>query len=326
MAEDLPLAFSPTGVVNWPAGAVARPVATPDELQAWRWGEIRQIEEKDGWLAINGRRFCPATGHVTAAELLALAVALGPLDAGGRAAALRAILRGWLRPAHLRRRALVLRARTGGVMIFNVAVLLGCAVLSIWFLGGLKEATADWVTARLEMLLLWLALMHLWGMGLAWWARRRLRQIMRQPDLAKNAVLGAVLFPPQALRFRATLGAGWFPPSHPVACALAFAPPAARDRLVFNLLADLRWPLAPSGGGPLAGEILGWFRTALGGELDELLAREGVEAKALLAAPVPDGPASCAYCPRCQSQFTGAAATCPHGVPLQPLTQGRGQG
>jgi hypothetical protein len=320
VADDLPFSFSPAGVVNWPAGAAARPVEAPDNTQAWRWGEIRQVEEKLGWLVINERQFCPATGHLTAAEMAALSAALAPLDAEGRAALLRARLRGWLRPAHLRRRALVLRVQTGGVAIFNVAVLAGSAALSGWFLGGFREAAADWVSARVGLLLLWLALMHLWGMGLAWWTRRRLRQISRQPVLAKSVLVGALFLPPQALRLRATLGTGWFPPSHPAAVALAFAPAAVRDRMVFNVLADLRWPLAPPAGGPLAGEILAWYRTAFGDELKRLLRREGLEADELLAAPVPDGPSSCAYCPRCQSQFVDAGAACPHGVPLLPLS------
>jgi hypothetical protein len=315
MADDLPFSFSPTGVCNRPAGSAARPANTPDTTQGWRWEEIADVREQAGWLVLNGKKFCPATPLLSADELRSLAAACVALKPGARAALLRARLRRWLRPAHLRRRALALRALTRGLVCGNVLTLVGAAVLSAAFLGRLPGR----VDVSMPRLLAGLLALHVALIGLAWWKRRRLLRLVPAGGPGKNPLPSVLFFPPGALRLRALLGADWFPPSHPVACALAFAPPGARDELVFNALADLRWPLVPGDGGPLAAEILTWFRASLGSELEELLRHEKFDADALFAPPAPDGTASRSYCPRCRAQFVGESGNCPQGVPLRPL-------
>ncbi len=324
MADDLPFSLAPAGLCNWPAGAAGRPANEPAALQAWRWEDIADVREQDGQLIINGKKFCTATGHLRADELRALAAACGPLAAGARAALLRAQLSGWLRPAHLRRRTTVLRARTSALVTANVVALAGLAALSAWLLGWLSAdslgpAAAALVAQLLPEGLASLVLLHVGGLGLAWWERRRLRRLARGGGPQKNPLPAALCFPPAALRLRALLGADWFPPSHPGAVALAVARPAARDEVVFNVLADLRWPLTPAGGGPLVGEVLAWYRSELGGELEHLLRREKIDVAALFTPPVPDGAASRAYCPRCRAQFVTEGGSCPQGVPLRPL-------
>ncbi|MEI6862699.1 MAG: hypothetical protein WCL04_10670, partial [Verrucomicrobiota bacterium] len=164
-----------------------------------------------------------------------------------------------------------------------------------------------------------LVLLHVGGLVLAGRALRRLRWLARGGGPQKNPLPAVMFFPPGALRLRALLGAEWFPPSHPAAVALAFLPTAARDALIFNVLADLRWPFTPAGERPLADEVLSWFRHELGGELEHLLHREKMDPAALFAPPVPDGAASRAYCPRCRAQFVAEGGRCPHGVTLRPL-------
>ncbi|MEI6862336.1 MAG: hypothetical protein WCL04_08795, partial [Verrucomicrobiota bacterium] len=149
MVDDLPFSFSPAGLCNWPAGTAGRPANEPDALQVWRWEHITEVREQNGQLVINGEKFCAATGHLSADELRALATACGPLVPSARAGLLRAHLRGWLRPAHLRRRGLVLRARTGALVTANVVALAGLALLSAWLLGRLSaESLGPAVAAR----------------------------------------------------------------------------------------------------------------------------------------------------------------------------------
>ncbi len=315
MADDLPVAFSPAGLCNWPAGSAARPAATPAVVQAWRWEEIASVSEEAGQLVVNGRPFCAATPLFTASDLLALAGACAPLSPEARAILLRVRLRLWLRPAHLRRRATVLRARTAGLVLGNGLTLAGTVLISLSFLSRLPESGA----VTLPEFAVGLLGLHCLSVGLAWWERRHLVRFIRETPPPPSPLLGVLLYPPGALRLRALLGASWFPPSHPVAVALAVAPPAARDELVFNALADLRWPLAPAGGEPLAEEILTWYRRTLGEELEVLLKRESVDIARLFVPPEPDGAASCAYCPRCRAQFVVAGGSCPQGVALRPL-------
>src|SRR5471032_750028 len=73
MADDLPFSFSPAGLCNWPAGSAARPAETPDTVQAWRWEDIADVQERNGRLVINGKVFCAASALLPADELRALA-------------------------------------------------------------------------------------------------------------------------------------------------------------------------------------------------------------------------------------------------------------
>ena len=96
--DDVPVSLSNEGICNLPVGALARPSPLPTYPSAWRWDEIKTAERRGSTIWINGQRFAPATGHVTAAEITRLATA----DAATREARIRFLMRRWLRPwAHL---------------------------------------------------------------------------------------------------------------------------------------------------------------------------------------------------------------------------------
>jgi hypothetical protein len=261
LTDDVPFSFSPVGICNRPTGTAGRPANEPGHVQAWRWEDIADVREVGGQLVINGKNFCAATGHLRAEKLYDLAVACTSLPTDARAKLLRAWLRLWLRPAHLRRRAAVLRSRTSLLVGGNLLVLVGAVVLTAAFLGRLPEQVVITQTS----LGIGLLLLHAILIGLAWWKRGHLLRLVHRDMAVNNPLMGALFFPPSALRLRALLGAEWFPVSHPVAVALAYAPHTARDELIFNAFADLRWPLVSpgDGGGPLVSEVLTWFRAAL---------------------------------------------------------------
>src|SRR5882724_4673344 len=240
---DVPFSVSPAGVSNRPAGVVGRPADPPRVALAFLWEEVRKVGLARGWVYINDRRFCPDSGHLPAPEFLALA-ALPPADRERR---LRDLLRDWLRPAHVRRRALVLRARTATVVMLNALLLVLLAALTAQLAaGGTAAAAPGWspaVADRLPLLLGCLALLHAGACAAAGIALRRLK-IVSGKDQRRAALLGAFFFPPQALRLRAMLGEGFFPVQHPFAIALALVPPGpARDRWLFQGIADLHWPI-----------------------------------------------------------------------------------
>jgi hypothetical protein len=128
-----------------------------------------------------------------------------------------------------------------------------------------------------------------------------------------------LLLPPQALRLRALLGDGFFPPQHPLAAILAFGGRGSGTQFAFNVVADLQWPLSDTAVASLEGEIQGWFRHVLEGHVGAELAKADLATERLLAAPTPDSPASCRYCPRCGAQFADQRQLCPNGVLLRPL-------
>ncbi len=317
LTDDVPFSFSPAGICNRPAGTAGRPANEPGHVQAWRWEDIADVSEVGGQLVINGKIFCAATGHMRADELHGLAVACTPLPSDARAKLLNASLRLWLRPAHLRRRAAVLRTRTSLLVWGNLLALVGAVILTAAFLGRLPEQVVITQTSLGISLLL----LHAVLIGLAWWERGHLLRLVHRSTAVNNPLMGALFFPPSALRLRALLSAEWFPVSHPVAVALAFAPHTARDELIFNAFADLRWPLVSpgDGDGPLVSEVLTWFRAALERELEELLIHERVDVAILFAPPAPDGATSRSYCPRCRAQFVAEGGSCPNAIALRPL-------
>lgn len=317
IAADIPFALSPLGLANRPVGAAGRPAEAPTVAQALRWEDARDFSVADGWLLVNGARFCPHTPHVNLADLRQLAA----MDPAARALRIEWLLRRWLRPAHLRRRRRALLARSRFAAVCNATSLAVFAALSVHFAGDSTAWLPSGWTARIDRTLpLWfsyLGLLHVMALFSVW----RLRK--RYPWSAMTAndspLLVAALFPPQALRLRSLAFEKSLPPQHPLAVALAFARPAVARELAFNVIADLRWPLGTEIDQPLAREIAAWHRARLAPLAETLVARHGIVLEELFAAPVPDGPASCAYCPRCRAQFVDAAGRCRHGIGIVPM-------
>ena len=335
-AADVPLALSPTGVCNLPAGVAGRPGEIPPTIRAWRWDDVREVGVAGGWIFVNGARFCPDTGHVTPRELLALA----KLAAPAREARLRGVMARWFRPVHLRRRARVLMARTRVVAALNAVLFVGMLALTVYVAGDFSARVPARVSAALANALPWLLLgllaTHVAAVVLAWRAVRRLKAVAREKRAAN--LFSALMLPPQALRLRTLAGEGFFPPQHPLAAVLAFGGERARREWAFNVVADLRWPMPVAALTPtpllepaeaplpkrdpetaVAREVIEWFRTALERRVVPLLRAGGVTLEELLAAPRPDAPASCSYCPRCRDQFVVGARVCPHGIELKAL-------
>ena len=315
--SDIPFSVSPAGIGNRPAGCAGRPAETVATATAWRWEDIREVGVAKGWVFVNGVRFYPDTGHLPPRELLALA----QLDPRARARRIEVLLVRWFRAAHLRRRARVLVGRTRILAALNTFVFVFFVALSIYVLADvpsrLTEPVAHRAAALLPGLLLGALLVHLTGVIIAWRTVRRLR--VAPPDRRGAALFSALLLPPQAMRLRALLGEGFFPAGHPFAVGQAFTRQAHGAELAFNTLADLRWPIQTEKDSPLAAEIAAWFRAAVAERLRPLLRAAGVEPETMLAAPAPESPASCLYCPRCRDQFVAGRTVCPHGVTLLPL-------
>jgi hypothetical protein len=159
---------------------------------------------------------------------------------------------------------------------------------------------------------------HLGAVTIAWRAKRRLPAVSVEKRGA--ALWSALLLPPQAMRLRALLADGFFPPQHPLAAIVAFGFRKSREHYAFNVIADLRWPIGSDDLSPLAREIAAWFRGALERRVVAELAKAKVSCEELLTPPAPDSPASSTYCPRCRDQFVDQRPYCPNGVALRALS------
>jgi hypothetical protein len=320
VVPDVPLALSEEGIANVPAGAAGRPATQPETRQAWRWADITAVGVAGEWIHVNGRRFCPDTGHVTAPELWALVGA----PTVERARRIDSLLARWLRPAQVVRRERSLRGRTRLLAGLNAAVLLGMAVISVYLVGDVAGRVPAALGERLGMILPWVVLLllglHLVACVLGWRVVGRL--LVAGRDGRKANLASALLLPPQALRLRALAGEGYVPAQHPLAVALALASRPGQAPLAFAVLADLRWPRVVAEASALERDIVAGFRRRLEPRIEAMLAAAAWSAAALLRPPAPDQPSSCAYCPRCGDQFVAGPRVCPQGILLQPLRPG----
>lgn len=130
------------------------------------------------------------------------------------------------------------------------------------------------------------------------------------------------LYPIGAMRASDAIGRSALHGLHPLAVAVALAPPEQQRKLAAHLLRDARWPRRPVclNEEPAAETIEASFRKALLVHLTKLAEKAGVSSEQAAAPPDPEEGCS-TYCPRCHAQFdknTEACADC-GGVPALPL-------
>lgn len=313
-AEEIPFSLSPAGICNRPAGRMGRPGDGPPLAQAWRWEEIESADSHGGWLRLNGRRFCRDTGHLPATHLLELA----RLEPELRRQRIHWRLRRWLRPAHLRRRVVVLRRHTVAATAFANAGLVIAFLVTLYLVAQVPTHAPDTWNRAVAQQRPWLigcvVVLHLAACIATLRAFRRLNPV--SPQKRASALFSALLVPPHALRLRTLAGDGFFPVQHPAAYALALPPGEERTDLVRALLADLRWPIDDHHDGPLAREITRHYRNEWETLLREKLQERGLPIASLTAPPDADGPESALYCQRCRAQFHAGPTHCPKGIPL----------
>lgn len=323
--EDPPISFSPEGLSNVPVGSAVRPAPMPVSAKVWRWEEIRQLSGKRGRIFINREYFCPVTPYTTAAGLRDLIDGCKQRTSAERGVWLADRVAGWFRIARLRRQRKILLGRTGSLAIWAGCGLgLSLVVSAYLLLGGMLPVT-DELAARagriLPLLGLYLAGLHVCLVIAGWLAHRRL--LRKCGEARFNLIFSALLLPPQAYRLRSRIGAEYFQALHPLAWLAAAGRQGDFVLYARQVLADLRWPLAPAHLEPESRDLYQaislWMRGRMETELGRLLLERAVTEGELLAPPKKDGAESCAYCPRCGCQFTAPEGRCPHGIALVKL-------
>lgn len=319
--RDVPFALSPAGIAARPVGAAGRPADVAPVVAAIRWEDVQHVESRKGWLLINGGRFCRDTGHLTPEGLQALAGS----PSEQRAEHIEAHLRRWLRPARVRRRVRVLVGRSSFLATCNALAWGICLGVTLYLVGNLAAwlpvRWADEVTRSLPLWLGYALVLHVVAVVTAARLRRRYAPAARYH--AETPLAVAALFPPQAFRLRNLVVAKSLPAQHPLSLALALGDRRTVAEVAFNVLSDLQWPVDERRDSPLAREITAWHRVRLAPLVEALVRQYQVPVEELFAPPVPDGAASCAYCPRCRAQFVTPEGVCPHGVALLRLERDR---
>jgi cytochrome c553 len=317
-AEDVPFSFSPAGITNLPVGSTVRPVELPLNPISWAWDDIEKVAQKNGYIWINSSRFTPATGHLSVAEIKALAA----LPAAQRTAKIEQIIPRWFRPHRLRRLHRMVSQRTELASVVNLYATILAVAISVFLasngLGILSKSTVTTIAHSIPAALITVLAFHGLAIVLAWINNRRMIRWGATPP--SNTLFSVALFPPQALQLRAILADAIWPATHPLTAAVAFAAPADLEAIAGSTWRDLQCPLpVATRAGSLSAAITSWHRAAIAPKIKALLQSAGIEASTSLTAPPPDSPASCAYCPRCHDQFVRSDGQCPHGIKLTPL-------
>jgi hypothetical protein len=318
--EDIPFSLSPEGITNIPVGSSARPASMPLNQNTWAWDTIKTVTRRGHGIWINDTFFAFATGHISIAEIKALAT----LSRDDRVSKIGTIMQRWFRPYRLRRLHRIVMLRTDLAATTNAYATVIAAAISLFLVSNgldiLPESTASTIAASLPLALVMILCLHVLALVVTWINGRKL---IRWGAASPSSILPSVaLFPPQSLQLRATLADTIWPATHPLTAAVAFSPPADLAPLGSNTWRDLQWPLAAAlQPGLLSTEIARWHRTALAPMIDRLLRDANIDPATALVAPTPDSPESCAYCPRCQDQFVRPDGQCPHGIALMPLNR-----
>jgi len=323
VADDLPASLAPEGLTNWPSVSAARPPPLPDAIRVFRWEEIQRVEDRAGWIYINGHRFAPVTPGLTANSLGTLARELAPLNLEMRAARLRIWQTGRFCSARLKRRMQAVLLRSRSLVFLNTVQVTILAIVSAYLLfdgpARLSPELRDAIADRLPVFLIVCAGLHL--LALVGFYRLHRRIYPRAGQELASILFTALFVPPQALRLRLHLTSKLAAGLHPMTVALACARPAVARAVATDTLRDLHWPRRPVTLPASVDQLVRSSASLLKPIMLEALGRQSAafSPDSLLAPPTCESPQACAYCPRCGDEFTRLDSRCPHGVPLARL-------
>lgn len=319
-SDDLPASLAPEGFTNWPSGSASRPPPFPDSVIAFRWEDVRTVEERHGWIIVNAHRFAPVSAGFGATSFDSLVRELAPLSPALRADRLRRWQSARFASARLSRRLRATLLRTRSIAFLNTLQATVLAGLSAYLLLNgpalLPPAARDAVASALPALLLGCTGLHV--IAVVWFYRLHRRLSPKAGSERAGLLFTALFVPPQALRFRLHLIAKFGAGLHPLAVAFAVARPTIARELAVATLRDLRWPRLPDTLPPHITALVRSSSALLEPVVVAALARQVSlpSADVLLAAPARTSADTCAYCPRCGDEFTRPDSRCPHGIPL----------
>lgn len=320
VAEDLPASLAPEGLTNWPSGSASRPPPLPDHVVAFRWEEIKKVEDRLGWIFVNDCRFVPATPALSAAALNTLVRELSPLSPPARSERLRAWHSGRFVAASLSRRLRSALSRTRPLAFLNTLQVTLLLALTLYLVvdgpARVRPELSEALANALPAFLATCAGLHV--IAVVWLYRLHRRIHPKSGQERVSLLFTALLVPAQALRLRLHLTVKLASGRHPLAVAIACAHPAALRTLAASTVRDLRWPRLPDNLPPHIVMLVRSASAVLEPVVLDTLARldSALCAEVLLAPPVRVSSEACAYCPRCGDEFTRADSRCPHGIPL----------
>jgi hypothetical protein len=309
-----PVSIGPEGALGWVAESLER------EQRAHQNGALARFEDMPP-AKVDGRDVTAGDAILTTAASAGLASRVAEAieqvrgaPAKKREAAIEAILAAHVDEGLARRRAEeVFRA--------TEALRWASLVLAVIVFAGAPAAVMSFGLEAIWLPVLGVIYAATWTCAALFYrAHKKLLPGSRIERVGQTIL--CALFPIGAMRATDAIGRIALHGVHPLAAAVALAPPEQQRELAAHLLRDARWPRRPVclNDEPAAEAIEAFFRKALLGHLTRLAGKAGVSSDQVTAPPAPEE-GCIAYCPRCHAQFekdTEACADC-GGVPVLPL-------
>lgn len=314
-AHQLPFTLSPAGVLFFVATNVNPGWRAAHGGRFVKFDDLREVRAERRRLIINGETVLRVASPNLARHLAETLLKLKGAGLEERAEAINDFLRSTLdvkemekRWDQTRRLVKPIRRLANALFVFLFVL----APLLIWRLG----LALSWPGLVIALAAL--------TISTAIYFRRAHRTLF--PKLSDDRftfTLTVALAPMTTMRAHDLLTRPCCETFHPLAVAKVFLGAKEFDAFARRVLLDLRHPPLPiSPGGSAEIETTeAHGRAALRAEVERMLRRAGSDLEKLCAAPAPTDEACCAYCPRCEAQFTSASAECADcgGLAVVPL-------
>ncbi len=299
-----PLSVSSYGVYGYTA-QVLHPFDRCEQSQyLCGWDDIRSVDASGKDLFVNDERIARCATPRAAKVLAQTLETIRGASANEREAAVRSAFGDTFDVQVARERITQMRVASPTLRM------LGVALFGSVFVVALLLVWSDWLWPYwvwLLVTLLSLLLLTIMDYFLT-------HQSLYPTERAARWKHAAMMFvsPLSAMRAIDAVQFEWLAEFHPLAVAKPLLSSDAFEALARRVLLDLRYPSGPHSNEARSDAIAteAWFRDLHEANVLRILEEAGLDATALVAAPIRENEEVQAYCPRCRQQFVSADVHC----------------
>lgn len=304
LVPQWPVSMAAKGVLGWVAESLELAERAFQSGVYRRFDDFKRARADGRDVSLDGEEIAQAPSLRMARRVAEGIEALRALDEGARPAAIEAMLSTQMDAAGARRqveafyretRALRAASLVVVIIAFAVwpAVVIGVGLEGTWLLLLGVTYLATWVVAALFFR-----------------AHRRLFPEARAERWGQTALVA--LLPISAMRASDAIARTLLHGYHPLAAAIALAPPARVAELSGHLIRDARSPRRPVcvNEEAEAQAVEAWYREALRKAVERAARGAGVDVDKVTAAPAPEDASIRSYCPRCLAQYGEDTKVC----------------
>jgi hypothetical protein len=304
LASQIPISISPDGVFSFVSTNVNKGPRTAQGAQFFKFDDIRDVKQRGKKVVINGDVFLKTASSVFAESIAGQIRELTKVPREHRNALIASMYKQSLDTEAIVRRWKEFQGLARWLRVFANALVVFVFVIApvvVWVFGF-----------RLSWLALLIALLCLTTCTAVLFRRAHKKLYPTAEEDRFTQTFTALLSPASAMRAHDTLSRPLLESFHPLAVAKVFLAEKPFRSYAGRILRDVQHPALPVDGGfgGPQGEVEAFSRSALLEAMEEFLKREGVSLEELCRPPVRVEESCCAYCPRCEAQFTTVDGVC----------------